>query len=94
VICSDVIEHVSDPDELMRFLLALSKKWLVISTPDGRRSCSRFSPYELGPPQSEHHAREWSFKEFRRYVGQFVDVREHSHSNQIHAIQIIVGCKR
>ena len=42
VISSDVIEHVVDPDELMDFLVSLTRKWLVISTPDRRRSYSRF----------------------------------------------------
>lgn len=94
VICSDVIEHVDNPDDLMRLLISLTRKWLVISTPDRHRSYSRFSTYQLGPPQTEHHAREWSFREFEKYVRGFVDVREHQHSNNIHATQIVVSTKR
>jgi SAM-dependent methyltransferase len=91
VICSDVIEHVLDPDELMGFLLAVSKQWLVLSTPDRNREYPLLSRYQLGPPHTDHHIREWSFREFRRYVERFVDVHEHLHSNPTHATQMIVG---
>lgn len=91
VICSDVIEHVLDPDELMNFLVALSSKWIVLSTPDRDREYPVLSRYRLGPPHTDHHIREWSFREFRRYVERFVDVHEHVHSNPAHSTQMIVG---
>lgn len=67
VICSDVIEHVLDPDELMGFLVRVSKKWLVLSTPDRFREYPRWSRFQLGPPHTDHHVREWAFSEFRCY---------------------------
>ena len=94
VICSDVIEHVLDPDELMRFLLVISRKWIVISTPDRLREYSRWSRFQLGPPHTDHHIREWAFKEFRRYVEQFADIRRHVHPNADHATQMIVATVR
>ena len=91
VVCSDVIEHVSDPDELMRFLVSVSRMWLVLSTPDRAREYPALSPFQLGPPHTDHHMREWAFAEFRRYVAQFADVREHVHSNPEHATQMVVA---
>jgi len=94
VICSDVIEHVMDPDELMNFLLSLTSKWLVISTPDRAREYSVFSRFQLGPPHTDHHIREWSFNEFHRYIEQFVDIQEHCHPHPTHATQMIVATLR
>ena len=94
VVCSDVIEHVLNPDELMGFLLSLTRKYLVLSTPDRNREYPALSRLQLGPPHTEHHIREWSFKEFRRYVDQFVDVKEHLHSHPTHATQMIVATVR
>jgi SAM-dependent methyltransferase len=91
VVCSDVIEHVVNPDELMGFLLSLSRKWLVLSTPDRGREYSALSPFQVGPPHTDHHMREWNFEEFRRYVGQFVAIHEHVHPNPNHATQMIVA---
>lgn len=91
VVCSDVIEHVLDPDELMRFLVAVTGKWLVLSTPDRARAYGRFSQYQLGPPSSEHHIREWTMDEFRRYVSRFVEVVEHTHTHPEHSTQMIVA---
>lgn len=91
VICSDVIEHVANPDELMGFLLSMSRKWLVLSTPDRRREYSALSRFQLGPPHTDHHMREWTFHEFHRYVEQFVDIHAHVHPNPQHATQMIVA---
>lgn len=91
VVCSDVIEHVLDPNELMRFLVSVTRKWLVLSTPDREREYGALSPFQLGPPHTDHHIREWSFKEFHRYVSLFVEIREHRHTHPTHATQMIVG---
>ncbi|HSI54483.1 MAG: class I SAM-dependent methyltransferase [Ramlibacter sp.] len=94
VICSDVIEHVLDPDELVGFLLSVTRKWLVLSTPDRGREYPTLSRHQLGPPHTDHHIREWNFKEFRRYIDRFVDVHEHVHPNAAHATQMIVATRR
>jgi SAM-dependent methyltransferase len=94
VICSDVIEHIPDPDELMRLLVSVTGVWLVLSTPDRARAYPTFSPYQLGPPSSEFHVREWSKDEFHSYVSRFVDVVEHSHPNPEHSTQMIVARTR
>lgn len=93
VICSDVIEHVLDPNELMNFLVSVTRKWLVLSTPDRRREYPAWSRFQLGPPHTDHHMREWTFAEFRNYVGKFVDIDEHVHPNPSHSTQMIVARK-
>ncbi len=94
VICSDVIEHVPYPDALMKFLVSVTGRWLVLSTPDRELAYSKFSPYQLGPPASDHHMREWSMKEFRNYVGQFANIVEHVHSHPGHSTQMVVASPR
>jgi len=94
VVCSDVIEHVPDPDALMEFLVSVTGKWLVLSTPDRELAYSKFSPYQLGPPSSDHHMREWSMHEFHRYVSQFADIVEHVHSHEGHSTQTVVASPR
>ena len=94
VICSDVVEHVPDPDALMNFLVSVTGTWLVLSTPDRELAYSKFSPYQLGPPSSEHHLREWSMSEFARYVSQFADIVEHVHSHPGHSTQMVVARPR
>jgi hypothetical protein len=89
-----VIEHVFNPDELMGFLVSLTYKWLVLSTPDRDRLYTRLSPFRLGPPNNPCHIREWNFREFHRYVHRFVDIHEHLLANRIQATQMIVATKR
>lgn len=67
LICADVIEHVVDPNTLMKQLVSLRPKCLVLSTPLRRNG-------DLGPPANPHHAMEWSGEEFLSFVKQFVDV--------------------
>jgi SAM-dependent methyltransferase len=65
VICSDVIEHLEDPDILMRFLRRVSTEQttIVLSTPD---RIALVGPNGLHSTNVEH-IREWSPSEFLRY---------------------------
>lgn len=65
VICSDVIEHIADPDDLLSYLASLDFDELVISTPD--RVLLNIGT-EQGPPHNIHHHREWTSEEFKNYV--------------------------
>jgi SAM-dependent methyltransferase len=94
VICADVIEHVTDPIQLMNFILSVSRKWIVLSTPDRNLVYSRFSPHRLGPPANRTHIREWSFEEFGLFVRQHVDVLEHVISNRKQGTQMVVATRR
>lgn len=66
VICADVIEHVSDPDKLLETLRQACGEsgLLLISTPDRERL---YGHNKLEPGQKDH-VREWSGKEFKRYL--------------------------
>ena len=62
-ICSDVIEHIHNPNDLAQFLLSLKFKAYVISTPK-REARKHF----LGPPVNTHHVREWTLHESKMYL--------------------------
>ena len=70
IICSDVIEHLENPDELLDFLKTLDFRFLVLSTP-GRDIKVR--PWRrrrwFGPPKHPYHFREWTFRELADYIG-------------------------
>lgn len=74
IICSDVIEHLPDPDMLCNFINDTSYKYVVFSTPD-RDLRYRFGMKGYwGPPGNVGHVREWNSKEFRTYLSRFFDV--------------------
>jgi hypothetical protein len=91
VICSDVIEHVSDPIALMKSIQSIAKKWIVLSTPDRDLVYPENSPFHFGPPQNTTHIREWNFGEFGSFINEFVEIDEHIISNAEQATQMIVG---
>ena len=80
VICSDVIEHLPEPQLLLHAISQSSAKTVVLSSPSaeifadfGGTSSRRF-----GPPAIPTHFREWSTLEFGRFVNQFLPVSEHN----------------
>jgi len=87
VICSDVIEHVVNPDGLLESIYALKPKTIVLSTPDRDMLFNH-----NGPPKNVAHVREWSYKEFRQYISQYFEVEDHFISNIAQCTQVIV-CK-
>ena len=64
VLCSDVVEHLEDPYELLVRLrdLAGPSGRVVVSTPDRERLRTTTA---AGPPHNPRHVREWSASEFR-----------------------------
>lgn len=66
IVCSDVIEHMHDPDSLLRFIkkLASNKTTFIISTPD-RDSLRGKSCTAAEKPE---HIREWNKEEFLSYL--------------------------
>jgi SAM-dependent methyltransferase len=91
VICADVIEHVSDPDQLLDFIDALAGCWIVLSTPVRELLYPPHNPRRYGPPQNPCHLREWSFEEFGRYIAGRFDVVKHVVTNPAQATQMIVA---
>ncbi len=74
VICSDVIEHIVNPDILVDYLLSLKAKYYILSTPCRQILCDhpKFSNiYKKswnGPPINPCHVREWTMIEFKEYI--------------------------
>lgn len=66
VVCSDVIEHVENPDNLINYLKnkVSPEGYIVISTPD--RNTLRGRNCVSSP--NRYHVREWSFYEFENYI--------------------------
>ncbi len=61
VMCSDVIEHLPAPGELLRFILQLKPRFVVLSTPDRNLLLGAHA----GPPRNRAHVREWNMPELR-----------------------------
>ncbi|MBL4606721.1 MAG: class I SAM-dependent methyltransferase [Pseudomonadales bacterium] len=66
VLCSDVIEHLTDPDLLLEYIKTKMEEngVLIISTPE--RNAFRGKHCNNSP--NKHHIREWNFDEFERYL--------------------------
>jgi 2-polyprenyl-3-methyl-5-hydroxy-6-metoxy-1,4-benzoquinol methylase len=87
VICSDVIEHIPDPDSLMNFLAKMVRKRLVLSTPE-RRMVYGWS--HSGPPANPAHCREWTTKELRSYASRWFVVERTEISSREQATQVLI----
>jgi 2-polyprenyl-6-hydroxyphenyl methylase/3-demethylubiquinone-9 3-methyltransferase len=66
VVCSDVIEHLADPDPLLRFLPGLLAPGglIVLSTPE-REALRGAAAFSSGNPE---HVREWNRAELAAYL--------------------------
>ena len=67
VICSDVIEHLQRPKQLMKSMAQVSKlaPFVLISTPDRDRARGWL---DSGPPANPAHVMEWAPSEFVRFM--------------------------
>lgn len=93
VICSDVIEHLVSPDELLEFLKSIKCQYYVISTPDRDlmyREWKRRYRRHFGPPKNKTHMREWNFEEFGEYIGSHFKIVKHEISNRKQSTQMII----
>ncbi len=93
VICSDVIEHLVNPDQLLTFIQNQSFEYLVLSTPERDLVYCDDDPAKFGPPKNMTHQREWNFQEFYNYVSRFFDVVDHRVTNLEQATQMMI-CKQ
>jgi hypothetical protein len=89
LICSDVVEHLDNPDTLMDFIAATSCRQILLSTPE-RDEVAGGS--DFGPPENPSHYREWNVAEFRNYVSRWFDIREQRIFKDRSVTQVIV-CK-
>lgn len=92
IICSDVIEHLVDPDELLDYIKKISYKYLILSTPDRDLVYESSEEGYYGPPRNKAHVREWNFNEFAEYISRHFNVVDHRVNNLGQATQMIV-CK-
>ena len=81
IICSDVIEHLKNPNVLMKQLAELSRKapYIIISTPDRDRVRGWL---DNGPPINPAHVMEWGGTEFVRFMREsgFGDIPFYGHT--------------
>ena len=85
--CSDVIEHVLDPDELLNNIKKIKNvKYIFISTPDRNLIYSE----RFGPPYNTSHIREWTFEELKSYISKHFDVIDHVVTNRKQWTQLII----
>lgn len=91
IICADVIEHVEDPDQFMKHMLAIRDwKCLMISTPERNKRRGR---WHYGPPPNPAHYREWSMRELKRFVAGYAPVYSTELINPLQGTQLIL-CMR
>lgn len=91
VICSDVIEHIPNPDDLMEFLEDVPFRLLVISTPERDLVAGE---KDFGPPANTSHFREWNGAEFRNYLRRWFKVEEHHVLSDKSITQVAVCSKK
>lgn len=81
IICSDVIEHLRNPDLLMTQLAEFSRKvpYIILSTPDRDRARGWL---DNGPPANPAHVMEWNGTEFVRFMRKsgFDDIPFYGHT--------------
>jgi hypothetical protein len=95
IICSDVIEHLVNPDELLNYLCVQNFEVLIISTPDRELvyKQEKDKKFLSGPPRNKAHVREWNFVEFEKYIGSKFDIIKHEITNLEQGAQMII-CRR
>jgi len=66
ILCSDVIEHLDDPDLLLEFIkkISHSQTQIILSTPERDYTRGRKNNYSV----NKFHVREWNCFEFRSYI--------------------------
>ena len=90
IICSDVIEHLADPDELCEFIKEADYQFVLFSTPARNRVYRLWQKGYWGPPQNLAHMREWTEGEFRRYLGQHFRVIDQRITNLQQGTQMVI----
>ena len=90
IICSDVIEHIKNPDTLLQFISSIKSRHIMISTPE-RDAISGSNDY--GPPANPSHYREWNADEFKKYISRWFVIQEQRIFDGLSTTQVIV-CKK
>ena len=96
IICSDVIEHLLEPDDLLAFINNISFKHLVLSTPERGtiQNLQKSFGWQVqvnGPPHNLMHVREWSFDELRKYLSQWFNIESQFMTPKQVECQVVVA---
>ena len=89
LIASDVIEHMVDPNVLIDYIKACSPKEIILSTPERDLVVEYLGGSADGPPHNGWHIREWTRREFIKYIAQHFDILNHIITNKQQATQLI-----
>lgn len=95
IVCSDVIEHLRQPERLLRALRSaiVEARAAVLSTPDRERT---WGPDHNGPPPNPCHVREWSTPELASFLddmGFHHRSMAHTRSNDTHLEKKTILCR-
>ena len=91
VICSDVIEHVENPDEFLKMLLGINSEYFIISTPD---RCISTDKIDMGPPENPHHYREWRSDEFYKFLSRYFNIIDYKITDVKNSTMMFVVTKK
>lgn len=96
IICADLIEHMIDPTELLKYINKFQYKYLIISTPDRYILKNKNKNDGLkswhGPPLNECHVREWEYNEFTKLLNDYFFIIQGFHA-KIQTDCMIFLCK-
>lgn len=77
IICADVIEHIIEPDEVMKYIVDINPKCIAMSTPVRELLPKKLQDI-MGPPDNHFHIREWTTKEFENYCLKWFDINKYA----------------
>lgn len=91
VLCVNVLEKLTWPDQLMALLANSSARYFAFATPD--RDILR-GVSDMGPPRNPAHCREWNMLEFKQFVDQWFAVVHQDLSDDSEGIQVVFAERR
>jgi hypothetical protein len=91
LICSDVIEHLEAPEELLSLFANSKVKKFVISTPALEILSDRGLSPKLGPPANPSHIMEWTTNNFASFVQKYCKILSHTVTNCSQCTQMIIA---
>lgn len=94
VLCSDVIEHLFEPDLLLAALAASEARAFVLSTPALEVLSDRGLSNRLGPPANPTHVYEWTTAEFHALVSQYFTIVAHEIVSLGQATQMCIAIRK
>lgn len=93
-ICSDVIEHLAQPELLMQRIANSTLQFIVLSTPSLEILAERGDTPRFGPPNNESHVNEWTTREFESFVAMYLQVLDHVVIDSKQGTQLILAALR